>query len=239
MQISIIIPCYNEDRRIGPSLAKLGRYCEETFDSCEILVVDDGSTDDTWEIIRKMDSRVKAIRLPWNSGKGAAVKAGMLEAGGQYRFFTDADLPYDLPAFSSAVDRFHASGCDLVIGARDLPGSLDTAGTNLSRKPASRIFSGVADLLFGIDIHDTQCGFKGFTGPAAVDLFSRCSTRGYAFDVEILTLARCRGFRVCRVPVNLVENDHSAIFLPRDGLAMLWQLMLIYLRTRRLPKAGR
>jgi dolichyl-phosphate beta-glucosyltransferase len=156
----------------------------------------------------------------------------MLEAGGAHRFFTDADLPYDLSAFVSAMEMFGSAGCDLVLGARDLPGSEDRAGTSNARKTASRIFSALAGRMFGIDIRDSQCGFKGFTERAATELFSRCATSGYAFDVEILSLARNLGQKICKIPVTLVVNRQSSIHLPGDGAAMLWQLVRIYLRMR-------
>ncbi|PKN25830.1 MAG: hypothetical protein CVU64_19155 [Deltaproteobacteria bacterium HGW-Deltaproteobacteria-21] len=228
MTISIIIPCYNESGRIAGSLQKLGRFCEEQFKEYEIIVVDDGSKDGTWETVRGLRGLpIRSIRFAGNRGKGAAVKAGMLEAKGTYRFFTDADLPYHLSAFSSAMGMFESAGCDLVLGSRYLPGSEDRAGTNVVRKLASRIFSSLAGRIFGIDIRDSQCGFKGFRDRAAEALFSRCTTSGFAFDVEIFSLAKNLDLKICRTPVILVDNNQSSIRLPRDGLAMLWQLMKI------------
>ena len=233
MSVSIIIPCYNENSRIAGSLQKLGQFCEEQLKEYEIILVDDGSTDGTWETVRAFKLfPVRSIRFDRNRGKGAAVKAGMLEAKGTYRFFTDADLPYHLSAFSSAMEMFESTGCDLVLGSRYLPGSEDRAGTNVVRKMASRIFSSLAGRMFGIDIRDSQCGFKGFTDRAAEALFSRCFTSGFAFDVEILSLAKNLGLKICRTPVILVDNDQSSIRLPRDGIAMLWQLMKIRIRQK-------
>jgi dolichyl-phosphate beta-glucosyltransferase len=237
--ISIIIPCHNEERRVEASMARLSRYCEERFQSHEILVVDDGSTDRTWEVVQGMRGRrVRAIHLPRNRGKGAAVRAGMLEAGGALRFFTDADLPYHLSAFSSAIDLFHTSKCDLVIGARDLPGSLDSAGTSRARKTASRIFSVLTGLLLGADVRDTQCGFKGFTERAAKTLFRRSTIDGFAFDVEILTLAKGLGFPICRMPVTLVVNQDSSISLPRDGLTMLREVIRVRRSMQEAKRTG-
>lgn len=231
--ISIIIPCYNEERRIATTIGSLVPFCTETFQRCEILFVDDGSTDRTWEMIRDLrNPLIRPLRLPGNLGKGAAVRAGMMEALGEYRFFTDADLPYDLSAFPSALAEFRKGACQVVMGSRDLPGSEDRVGAGRARKAASRVFAALTGLALGTDIRDSQCGFKGFTARAARDLFSRSRIRGYAFDVEILVLARQLSLPVCRIPVTLVQNYGSKIRLPADGLRMIADLMRICLRQR-------
>ncbi|MEW6667875.1 MAG: glycosyltransferase [Thermodesulfobacteriota bacterium] len=231
--MSIIIPGYNEERRVETSLRCLVQFCSETFPRYEILFVDDGSTDRTWEMIKNLrHPRIRPLRFPRNLGKGAAVKAGMLEARGEHRFFTDADLPYDLSAFPSAMAEFRNGTCQVVAGSRDLPGSTDRVGAGRSRKAASRIFSTLTGLALGTDIGDSQCGFKGFTAPAAHALFSRSRIQGYAFDVEILVLARILHLPVCRIPVSLVKDYYSKIHLPVDGLRMIVDLLRIYLRQR-------
>jgi dolichyl-phosphate beta-glucosyltransferase len=231
--LSIIIPGYNEERRIATTLHTLVQFCTETFPRYEILFVDDGSTDRTWEMIQAFrNPSLRPLRLPRNLGKGAAVKAGMLEARGEYRFFTDADLPYDLSAFVSAMAAFRNGPCQVVMGSRDLPGSTDRVGTSRARRAASRIFSTMTGLALGTDIRDSQCGFKGFTAAAAHTLFSHSVIRGYAFDVEILLLAKRLHLPVCRIPVTLVMDYYSKIRLPADGLRMVVDLMRIYLRHR-------
>jgi dolichyl-phosphate beta-glucosyltransferase len=231
--VSIIIPCYNEERRITTTLHSLVQFCSETFPRYEILLVDDGSTDRTWEIIQDLrNPSIGPLRLRRNQGKGAAVRAGMLEARGEYRFFTDADLPYDLSAFLSAMAEFRKGPCQVVAGSRDLPGSADRVGAGRTRKSASRVFSTLTGLALGTDIRDSQCGFKGFTARASHALFSRSRIQGYAFDVEILVLARSLHLPVCRIPVTLVKDYYSKIRLPKDGLRMIADLVRICLRHR-------
>jgi dolichyl-phosphate beta-glucosyltransferase len=237
--LSVIIPAYNEERRIRNTLLFLERFCAGTFPGYEILFVDDGSTDRTWEMIQALQNpSVRALRLPRNLGKGAAVKAGMLQARGEFRFFTDADLPYDLSAFGLAMEEFRKGHCQAVMGSRDLPASTDRVGTSRARKAASRIFSSLTSLALGTDIRDSQCGFKGFTARAAETLFSRSRIPGYAFDVEILVLARELRVPVCRIPVTLVKDHDSKIRLPGDGFRMALDLVRIYLRQRSVGSIG-
>ena len=123
--VSIILPAYNEENCILSSIKTLLTFCKDIFDDFEIICVDDGSTDKTGSLIREIshDHCVRALHLPENRGKGHAVKHGMRRARGRFRFFTDADLPYSLNAFSTAMECFNTRGCDLVTGARDLPDS--------------------------------------------------------------------------------------------------------------------
>lgn len=231
--VSIIIPGYNEEKRILRTLTTLCRFCEEHMEQYEILFVDDGSTDHTREVVNEFNAPcLRPVRLAGNQGKGAAVKEGMLRAKGGYRFFTDADLPYELDAILTAMDLFHTSGCDIVVGARDLPGSVDRAGLSPLRKMASRVFSAITARVLEVEVRDSQCGFKGFTAHAAETLFSQSTIRGYAFDVEILALAGVLDLHICRVPVTLVENQGSRIRLARDGLSMLIDLMRLRARQR-------
>jgi dolichyl-phosphate beta-glucosyltransferase len=224
--ISIIIPGYNEEKRIAQSLKALSRFCEEHFEKYEIVFVNDGSTDKTKEIVENLATPfLRTIHLESNQGKGYAVRTGVLEARCDYRFFTDADLPYDLNAFPEAIRIFRATQCDVVAGARDLPESSDQSGQSLLRKLTSKCFSVLVRFLLKVDIKDTQCGFKGFTAETAVKLFSRSSIKGYAFDAELFALARTSDLQICKVPVSLIERHHSKVRLSLDAPMMFWDVL--------------
>ena len=233
--ISIIIPAYNEEKRILPTLQALSTFCEQNLERYEIIVVDDGSTDQTWSLVKDVltDPFVHVVRLSKNKGKGYAVKQGMLRAQGQYRFFTDADLPYELSCFLTAIDAFNSYGCDMVIGDRDLPESFGGSGLSCVKRIGGIIFSAVVNGLLKIDIKDPQCGFKGFTGDTAKKIFLKSNVCGYAFDVEIFILARELNLYIQRIPVTLVQSQHSKIHMPRDPLFMLTDILRLYSTQRK------
>jgi dolichyl-phosphate beta-glucosyltransferase len=227
--ISIIIPGYNEEKRIVQSLTALSAFCEEHFEKYEIVFVNDGSTDKTREIVEKLAMPfLKTVHLESNQGKGHAVKSGMLAARGDYRFFTDADLPYDLHAFLKGIKIFHTTQCDVVGGARDLPESSDQSRQTLFRQLTSKCFSALVRFLLNVDVKDTQCGLKGFTAAAAKKLFSQSSIKGYAFDVELFLLARTSDLKICKVPVSLIERHHSNVRLSLDAPMMFWDVLKLY-----------
>jgi dolichyl-phosphate beta-glucosyltransferase len=231
--ISIILPGYNEEKRIARSLQALSAFCEAHFDKYEIVFVNDGSTDKTREIVETLSTPfLRALLLESNQGKGYAVRTGMLQARGDYRFFTDADLPYDLDAFVEAIRLFHSIRCDGVVGARDLPESSDLSSQTAFRKLTSKGFSALVRFLLKIDTKDTQCGFKGFTAEAAEKIFPLSSLKGYAFDVELFLLARTSDLKICKVPVSLIERHHSKVRLSLDAPMMFWDVVKLYGRHK-------
>ena len=231
--ISIIIPGYNEEKRIAESLTALSAFSEAHFETYEIIFVNDGSTDKTGEIVESLATPLlRAIHLHINQGKGHAVKTGMLEARGEYRFFTDADLPYASEAFLQAINLFHSTPCDWIAGARDLPESSDPSGQTLFRKLTSKGFSALVRLLLKVDVKDTQCGFKGFTASAADKIFSLSSVKGYAFDVELFLLAQAGHLKIGKIPVRLIERRHSKVRLTLDAPQMFWDVVKMYGRHR-------
>jgi dolichyl-phosphate beta-glucosyltransferase len=233
--ISIVIPSYNEAGRILTSLKTLSAFCRDRFSGFEIICVDDGSSDGTWEILSGLNDMpfVKPLRLAENRGKGFAIRQGMRHADGRFLFFTDADLPYRLEALDTAMNAFVQENCDLVVGARELSDPQSHLNVGQARSFASRAFSGIVARLFKLEVRDTQCGFKGFRRAAAQQIFSQLNMCGYAFDVEVFILAQRMGLKICRIPVILVEQVGSKISLTRDPIVMLFDLIRLAIRERR------
>lgn len=235
--LSVIVPCYNEEARIGRSLERLEAWLHEHLPgSYEIVIVNDGSTDLTSQVIEDVASKCPAMRhiagYP-NRGKGHAVRRGMLEATGEVRIFTDADLatpPEEIVELMEALKiapiaigtRVHADGTDMRRGSQ-----------TVFRRALGKIFTFVASLLIGPGVPDTQCGFKGFRREAAEAIFSRLHTEGYVFDVEMLCLARSLGYSIIQVPVRWREPGGSRLQV-RWKLAVqtLVQLFHVWRRLR-------
>jgi dolichyl-phosphate beta-glucosyltransferase len=230
--LSLIIPCYNCASLIEKNIRHLLDFLPQYFENFEIICVDDGSSDETPMLLRKLsaDPRVRAVLLPRNVGKGGALQQAVLQSQGDIVVFTDADLPYDLEALPRFRDALK-SGCDVVLGTRrgsEHGGHVASAGTK--RTLLSRIFLAIANGVLLQPVSDTQCGIKGFTAAAAKRIFGQLSVRRFAFDVEAILIAQQAGLRLCEVPVNLVNADSSSVRIGRDGLRMLIDLGRIYLR---------
>ena len=233
--ISIIIPSFNEEKRILETLKTLFSFCKSNFEEFEIIFVDDGSKDQTSIIVKNEFNNslfFKTIHLKENRGKGYAVREGMLAACGQYRLFTDADLPYGTECFLQALNILKRSGCDIITGVRDLSESRGRAGSNRIREIASRIFSSIVNVLLRIHIKDTQCGFKGFTAHSARELFGRSKINSFAFDVELFVLAGKLGFVIEKMPVTLIKSRHSKVKLTSDPFRMLFDILKLWFFTR-------
>jgi dolichyl-phosphate beta-glucosyltransferase len=231
VSLSVVIPAYNEAHRLPPYLESIAAYLIERGLSFEILVVDDGSTDDTAALVEQagtQNSRIRLIRLPRNTGKGAAVRAGMQAAQGALQLFADADgaTPIqELEGLEAAVK----NGADLAIGSRTLASrdSRYQVKARLHRTLLGNLFNRAVRLLGVRGIHDTQCGFKLFRQSVAQNLFSVARTDGYGFDLELLYIAQRRGCRIAEVPINWADQPGSKVRVLRDGLRMLMELLAI------------
>lgn len=219
--LSVVIPAFNEAGRIGQTIEELLGQLGTFASSYEIRVVDDGSTDATAGIVRRIaqgDARV-VLQQEAHAGKGAAVRAGLLAAAGELRFMCDADLSmpiHELPRFLALVP----SECDIAIGSREGQGAR-RIGEPENRHVLGRVFNALVRAAALPGLNDTQCGFKLFTARAVEAIFPRTTVPGWAFDVEVLVIARKRGLRVREVPIEWHYRELSRVSAFRDSLRML------------------
>jgi len=226
---SIIIPAYNEGQRLGPTLDQLLAHAARQQWRCEIIVVNDRSTDNTAEVVRDYMRRTSLVKLrenPRHSGKGYSVRQGMMHAAGDVVMFTDADLSSPI---AEAAKLFAAiqQGADVAIGSRWLHADLQTRRQPLYREFLGRIFNLLLRFILGLAFSDTQCGFKAFTRQAAAAIFPALRIERWGFDPEILFLAQRWGLRVVEVPVEWGHDTRSKIKLLNDGFRMLLDLLRI------------
>jgi len=228
--LSVVVPAYNEERRLEAGLSGVLSFLRRSGLPFEVIVVDDGSTDATPEIARRFaaaDARVRVLSHERNLGKGAAVRTGVLAAGGEYVIFTDADL--STPIESADTFLHHLSnGSDVVVGNRRMSQSRLEKRQGRLREFLGRIFTRLTRLLLGSPVTDQTCGFKGFKRRAAVEIFTRQRLTGWAFDAEILHIAARRDFRVRQVPVRWRDEEGSKVRVLRAcltsglGLLRIW-----------------
>ncbi len=226
IDVSIIIPAYNEESRIGRSLQTALDYLRSGSRSFEIIVVDDGSKDKTAEIAESIDKEIRVLRQPRNLGKGAAVRRGMLEAVGAVRVFSDADFStpvYELEKILPEIEK----GADVCIGSRALNPSLIKKHQPFYREFMGKTFNRIIRVILFSGIKDTQCGFKGFTDKAADALFSKASIDGFGFDVEILYIARKMGLSIVETPVEWYNDLRSTVSPIKDSLKMIFEILKI------------
>lgn len=231
--LSIVVPAYNEVRRIGGSLEQILRFAENYPGGAEVIVVDDGSTDGTGALVEGYQAdaggRLKLISHPRNRGKGAGVRTGFEAAVGQVVLFTDADLSAPITEAPLLIDPIVAGRCDVAIGSRALDPSRIQVRQTWVRRTMGRTFNRAVRFWTGLDIQDTQCGFKAFRRKTAGPLFAAQQVEGFAFDVELLYLAARRGLRVLEIPVKWNHVDDSRVSLVTDSSAMLLELVRIRL----------
>jgi len=223
--LSVVIPAYNEETRLPPTLLEAVAYLEGEGAPYEIIVVDDGSQDGTKEVVQRVSSRnVRLITLERNRGKGYAVKTGVLSSQGALVLFIDADgsTPFDQLRL---LKRELTEGVGIAFGSRALRSRETAVQARLHRKVLGRIFNLFVNLLAIPGVKDTQCGFKLFTREAADRLFSEQTIDGFAFDVELLFLARRAGIQWREVPVSWRNVPGSKVDLLKDSLRMLGHLL--------------
>jgi glycosyltransferase involved in cell wall biosynthesis len=226
---SIVVPAYNERARILPTLEAVIAAVRSHAWFAEVIVVNDGSTDETASLVKKFAAIAPEVRLmenPGNRGKGYSVRSGLLHALGDIVMFTDADLSAPIEEAQRLFDAI-ASGADIAIGSRWLATSRQTHRQPMYRQFFGRCFNMLTRAVMRLPYADTQCGFKAFTRQAAQTVFQLQTIERWGFDPEILFIARKRGFRVQEVPVSWAHDARSRISYLRDGLQMLKELAIV------------
>jgi glycosyltransferase involved in cell wall biosynthesis len=231
--LSVVIPAYNEGPRLPSTLERVAQYCAEGVEQAEILVVNDGSRDQTGALARRLAGersserlQIRVLENPGNRGKGYSVRHGMQEARGEWVLFSDADLSAPIEEceklFAALGDRYQVA-----IGSRALDRSLIGVHQSVFRENAGRIFNLCMRLLTGLPFADTQCGFKLFRRDAAREIFRRQRLERFGFDVEVLYLARKLGYRTVEVPVRWNHVEGTKVSMAGDSLQMfvdLWRV---------------
>lgn len=234
-EYSVVIPAYNEEERLEAPLVETLDYFRREDVSAEVIVVDDGSRDDTAGVVRDlMDDwpELRLIQLPSNRGKGFAVRTGVVNSRGRFVLFADADGSTPIREVARLRDRLDR-GADVAIGSRALGDEETEVDALLFRKIVGRLFHTLVQALTIGSFEDTQCGFKLLEGDVARDLFGRLEMDGFSFDVELLSIALWRGYRVDEVPVNWSHVPGSKVNLVTDSLRMLRDLFVIRSRLTR------
>lgn len=233
MKLSLVIPAYNEALRIGPTLDHVMDYLARQDYDAEIIVVDDGSTDGTAGLVTPLLARARpAVRLvqqPANRGKGAAVRAGMEAAVGAYRAYYDADGSTPIRELDKVWPLFDA-GCDIVAGSRAVPDADVEVRQAPHREMMGRLNNRLLRAIGVTRLRDTQCGFKVFTARAAQTVFPRQTIERFAFDAEILYIARKHGLRVHEMPVHWRNDPSSRVRLLGDSTEMLYRVLGIRIK---------
>jgi glycosyltransferase involved in cell wall biosynthesis len=231
--LSILFPAHNEETRLPEALAQVEAFIEQQEFACEVILIENASTDATLaiaeEYARQHDyTRVLHDDLP---GKGRAVQKGMLAARGAYRFVCDVDLSMPI----AEIHRFlppQSAPFDVAIASREAPGAV-RYGEPYYRHLVGRVFNSLVRLLTLPELNDTQCGFKCFTAAAAEALFPHMTIYGWTFDVEILAIARQLRYRIIEVPIPWYYHEHSKVHVLRDSLHMAFDLFLIRRNVRK------
>lgn len=238
MKLSVIIPCYNEEKGLPKNLKEIDQYLSKQPYEYEILVVNDGSKDRTFEVTKSLEPEIKGLKIVGhkaspeyteNRGKGYAVRFGMLKAQGDYRLFTDADNSTSIDQVEKMWPEFEA-GYDIVIGSRDVKGAVLDPPQPWRRVMLGNILNLIIQVVLGLwGIWDTQCGFKGFTKKATEDIFPKGKIDRWIFDPELLIIGKRMGYKIKEIPVHWVNRKDSRVKLvgPNSMVAMLQEIAQI------------
>jgi len=235
MDLSIVIPAFNEAARIGPTLEAIRAFLQGSGLRAEILVVDDGSSDDTAGRVRERMSDIPGLRLLSNGrnrGKGFSIRHGFCESRGTFVLLTDADLSTPIEEMDRLLHAVRQTGCGIATGSRALDPSRVKVRQGRLRETLGKGFNLAVRGLTGLPIRDTQCGFKLLDRQALLPVFRMARVDRFSYDVEILYLARRRRIRIAEIPVIWRNSPQSRVRILLDPLQMLWDLIRMILRDR-------
>ncbi len=221
--LSVVIPAFNEERRLPQTLLSVVEYLDARAETYEVIVVDDGSRDTTAKLVRqfsRLSPRVRLLACPQNHGKGFAVRLGIMNAVGERILYEDADGASPIEELVRLEAELQ-KGADIAIGSRAMVSAETAVRTIWLRKFMGRVFNFLVNVIVVPGIEDTQCGFKLFTRDAARFLFSRQQAEGFSFDVEIIFLAQRAKLQIAEVPVNWTNIPGSKVNLVKDSILML------------------
>lgn len=233
--ISVIIPAYNEEQRIVPTLRRISEYLKDSWMDYEILIVDDGSTDGTARAVMELSDslpNVNLLRSERNLGKGGAVKKGVLSSRGEFLLISDADLSTPIEEMEKLL-QFIDEGFDIAIGSRGLSTSEIKVRQPWYREGMGKTFNVLVRVLLMDGIKDTQCGFKLFRGDVARKIFEKSRIGGFSFDVEVLFLAGKMGYGIKEVPIRWINSPASKVRILKDSVRMFLDILVTRLNWAR------
>ncbi|HEY9075482.1 MAG TPA: dolichyl-phosphate beta-glucosyltransferase [Anaerolineaceae bacterium] len=230
--LSLILPAHNEEQRLPPSLEKIRGFLAKQVYPAEVIVVENGSHDRTLEVAREYQSTMPYLRVVQEElrGKGRAVRRGMLEASGEYRFICDVDFSMPVEEVNKFIPPI-LPDLDIAIASREAPGAV-RYGEPAYRHLVGRVFNTMVRLTVLPGLQDTQCGFKCFRGKVADEIFPLQTLMGWSFDVEVLAIARRRGYRITEIPIPWYFDPGSRVRLFKDSYRMAVDLLEIRRRVR-------
>ncbi len=236
--LSLVIPAFNEARRLAANLQALLHYLQDYRPAAELIVVDDGSTDETAGVAgtffeRHPEVPARIVRFEQNRGKGHAVRAGLLAAQAPIALFSDADLSTPITELPKIVEPIENGDYDIVFGSRALDRGLIGERQPWRREQSGKIFNLMVRRLTGLPFYDTQCGFKAFRMETARQVVEQAQINGFGFDVELLYLAQHAGLRQLEVPVRWDHNEGSKVHLMHDSLQMFSEVVNLRRRIAR------
>jgi dolichyl-phosphate beta-glucosyltransferase len=236
--LSVVIPAYNEAARLGDTLRAVVDYLRQNLPEAEVIVVDDGSSDETAELARRAlqnarNLRTSVISYKSNLGKGRAVRLGLLAARGEVALFSDADLSTPITEAPKLIEPIRSGECDVAFGSRALNRKLIGVHQPWRREQGGRVFNLVVRLATGLPFWDTQCGFKAFRMSVCRPLVEAATVDRFGFDVELLYLAFRAGLKLKEVPVRWDHNEGSKVTLFSDSFKMVNEVGLIRQQARR------